>query len=57
MKRINNEGLLISLKLGTIFISHLVLFYVLNDLYLFRTFPGRQAWEFNYKLNAGYTER
>ena len=35
MKRLNNEGMLISLKLGTIFISHIVLFYALNDLYLF----------------------
>ena len=57
IKRINNEGLLISLKLGTIFISHIVLFYALNDLYLFfignpdflpskylfETYPGRQA--------------
>ena len=35
MKRLNNEGMLIFLKLGTIFISHIVLFYALNDLYLF----------------------
>ena len=34
-KRLNNEGMLISLKLGTIFISHIVLFYTLKDLYLF----------------------
>ena len=53
----NNEGLLISLKLGTIFISHIVLSYALDDLYLFfianpdfwpskylfETYPGRQA--------------
>ena len=57
IKRINSEVLLISLKLVTIFISHIVLFYALNDLYLFfianpdfwpckylfGTYPGRQA--------------
>ena len=57
IKRINSEVLLISLKLGTIFMSHIVLFYALNDLYLFfianpdflpckylfGTYPGRQA--------------
>ena len=34
-EKINNEGLLVFLKLGTIFNSHIVLFYALNDLYLF----------------------
>ena len=53
----NKWGSHISLKLGKIFNSHIVLFYALNDLYLFfianpdfwpckylfGTFPGRQA--------------
>ena len=34
-KKKNNEGLLISQKTGTIDYSHIVLFYTLNDLYLF----------------------